>query len=419
MSFANEKSVIVVGGGVIGAASAHYLRQRGWRVTLVESGKFGAGCSHGNCGFVSPSHVLPLAEPGAVWKTLKGLCRSNSPFYIKPRFDPALWRWLLSFARHCNQRDMLHGAHALHALLQSSSALYAALARNSLACEYERKGLLFVYQHSKYFEKFAAVNQLLSETFKLPAKKMSGDEVTAFEPALKSGLAGGWFYECDAHLRPDRLMTSWRARLEADGVTILENTQALDLRHAPESRKAVALRTNKGEIVADAFVFALGAMTPMFASLIGCRIPIQPGKGYSLTMPRPNICPAVPLIFSEHKVAITPFQSGYRIGSTMEFSGYDATLNQRRLKLLKSGAEIYLREPYCEPLEEAWTGWRPMTPDSLPVIDFSPRFSNLVVAAGHGMLGISMAPGTGKLVAELLSGEPPHINIEPFKLARF
>ena len=148
-------------------------------------------------------------------------------------------------------------------------------------------------------------------------------------------------------------------------------------------------------------------------------MPIQPGKGYSLTMPRPSICPAVPLIFPETRVAVTPFQTGYRLGSTMEFAGYDATLNPRRLQLLRDGARPYLREPEAEPVEEAWFGWRPMTTDGLPIIDRGPALSNVMIAAGHGMLGLSMAPATGKLVAELLNGDEPHLDPGPYRVGRF
>jgi D-amino-acid dehydrogenase len=136
-------------------------------------------------------------------------------------------------------------------------------------------------------------------------------------------------------------------------------------------------------------------------------------------MPRPTKCPTTPLIFDEHRVAVTPMRSGYRLGSTMEFAGYDTTLNRRRLDLLKEGARHYLQEPYCEPVEEEWFGWRPMTPDSLPVIGRSPAFANVLIAAGHNMLGVSMAPATGKLVAELLSGRPPHLDPSPYSVARF
>ena len=150
---------------------------------------------------------------------------------------------------------------------------------------------------------------------------------------------------------------------------------------------------------------ATGAWTPLLNRELGCKVPIQPGKGYSITMPRPAKCPTIPLIFEEHRVAVTPMQSGYRLGSIMEFAGYDRTINPRRIEMLRSGASHYLLEPTAEPVVEQWYGWRPMTPDSLPIIRRSPARNNVVIAAGHNMLGLSMAPATGKQVAEMLSGE--------------
>jgi D-amino-acid dehydrogenase len=164
---------------------------------------------------------------------------------------------------------------------------------------------------------------------------------------------------------------------------------------------------------------AAGAWTPLLNEPLGYRVPIIPGKGYSVTMPRPAVCPTYPLIFEEHRVAVSPFRSGYRIGSTMEFAGYDATLNRSRLSLLYDGAKLYLRDSVCDPVQEEWWGWRPMVYDGKPVIDRSPALGNVVIAAGHGMLGLSMATGTGKLVAELLGNEKPHVDVGHYEISRF
>jgi D-amino-acid dehydrogenase len=409
--------VIVVGGGVIGAACAYYLSRSGWSVEVVDRGAFGAGCSHGNCGFVCPSHVLPLAEPGAVGKTLKALLKKNSPFYIKPRFDPALWRWLWRFTRRCNHDDMMKAGRAIQALLNSSRALYDQLTREEpLDCEWETRGLLFVIQSRQGMDHFAMTDKLLRDVFNMPAERYDDAALLKLEPALKPGAAGGWLYRGDAHLRPDRLMKSWRSVLESRGVRIREHWE---LKGIIGERRAQAIHTSEGRLEADAFVVAAGALTPMLNTQLGCRVPIQPGKGYSITMPRPRICPMYPMVFEEHRVAVTPMQSGYRIGSTMEFAGYDTTLNRRRLDLLREGARHYLQEPFCEPVEEEWYGWRPMTPDSVPIIDRSPAFENVIIAAGHNMLGLSMAPGTGKLVAEMLGGGDTHIDPSPYAVSRF
>jgi D-amino-acid dehydrogenase len=257
----------------------------------------------------------------------------------------------------------------------------------------------------------------MRETFGVEGTRYDGPALTAFEPALKPGLAGAWHYECDAHLRPDKLMASWRQLLEKQGVTVRERCEFRGF--ARQGRRVTGVETSAGVIPAGAVVVAAGAWTPLLHRPLGVRLPIQPGKGYSVTMSRPARCPATPMIFEEHRVAVTPMQSGYRLGSTMEFAGYDDTLNRSRLDLLIDGASHYLVAPTAEPVQEEWWGWRPMVPDGKPVIGPTPAFDNVLVAAGHGMLGLSMAPATGRLVTELLTGRPPHIDPAPYAATRF
>lgn len=414
MSTARGK-VIIVGCGVIGTACAHYLSRSGWTVEMIDRGKFGMGCSHANCGLICPSHVLPLAGPGAIRMALKALFQKDSPFAIKPRLDPALWGWLLRFARHCNTHDMLAAGKAIQALLQSSRAVYQELIeQEQLDAEWETRGLVFVFRSPAAMEHYVPTDRLLHEHFGLAATRYDGDALLRLEPALKPELAGGWYYGAEAHVRPDKLLSSWRERLETRGVTIREacEFQGFDR----QGRQARAVVTPHGALHAEAFVVATGAWTPLLQRHLGRPVPIQPGKGYSITMPRPATCPTIPLIFEEHRVAVTPMKSGYRLGSTMEFAGYDATLNRRRLDLLRAGASHYLQEPCAEPVLEEWYGWRPMTPDGKPIIDRSPVLDNVFVTAGHNMLGLSMAPATGRLVAELLGGTTPHIDPAPYRL---
>lgn len=410
--------VLVIGGGVIGTACAHYLAKDGWSVTVAERGELGKGTSFGNCGLVCPSHVLPLAEPGVVGKTLRALFARNSPFAIRPRLDPALWSWLIRFASRCNERDMLDAARGIHVLLESSMQEYRDLiAGESLECEWETRGLLFPYRSREALDAYEATDRLLGDRFGVPARKLVGEELLALEPALKPGLAGGWYYEDDAHLRPDRLLASWRANLAGRGVRFLADREVRSFRR--ENGTARAAVTSSEVIEADAFLVATGALTPFLNRELGGKVPIQPGKGYSLTMPRPSIAPAIPLIFPETRVAVTPFRSGYRLGSTMEFAGYDASIRRERLQLLRSGAEPYLREPYTEAVEDEWFGWRPMTTDSLPILDRAPVARNVWIAAGHNMLGLSMATGTGRLMAEMMAGRAPHLDPAPYRLDRF
>ncbi|MEM8709602.1 MAG: FAD-dependent oxidoreductase [Planctomycetota bacterium] len=416
--------VAVIGGGVIGGMSAWYLAKAGYQVTVIDRDQFGAACSHGNCGYVCPSHILPLCQPGAVTKTVRAMMRRNSPFAIKPRFSRSWLSWFWNFARSCNERDMMETARGTHALLQSSLALYRELVTGEgVECEWQERGLVFVYDDPKGFEGYAETDRLLREEFGVGATAYGPDEAVALEPALKPGIAGAWHYEGDCHLRPDKLLTELRARLEAMGVAFIESTTVEGF-EGGGSGTAARVRGRDGigaktSLAADQFVVATGAMTPFLNDHLGVNVPIEPGKGYSITMPRPGRMPSHPLIFEDSHVAVTPMETGYRIGSTMEFVGYNTAIHPKRLGLLTEAAEKYLVDPFGGEVTETWFGWRPMTWDGRPIIDRSPAHRNVWIAAGHSMLGLSLATGTGRLVAELIGGEDPHVDPGPFRVTRF
>jgi D-amino-acid dehydrogenase len=408
----------VIGGGVIGCSTAYYLSRLGWRVRIVEAGRVGRGCSHGNCGFICPSHVLPLTMPGTLWPAMKRMFHRDSAMYLKPRWDPTLWGWLMRFARTCRRADVLRVAAARHALLSSSMSLYRQLiAEQSLDLEWEDRGLLLVFKSPREFEDHERIAALVKKEFNIDARPYDARQLTDLEPALRPGPAGGWHYTGDAHLRPDRLMAGLAGLLHSSGVEILEQTSVSHI--TLENGRARAVETSAGELKADAFVLSAGARSPDFAAQLGCHIPIQPGKGYSITLPRPRIAPRTPIIFEEFHVAVTPWASGIRVGSTMEFAGYNSAINPRRIALFKRVAEESLRQVPNGPVEEEWCGWRPMTFDELPCIGPAPRVPNVIIAAGHGMIGMATGTASGKLAAELAAGEKPHIDPQPYSLQRF
>lgn len=424
-SAASGDHVAVIGGGVIGGMSAWYLAHAGYRVTVIDREVFGAACSHGNCGYICPSHILPLCQPGAVAKTMRAMCKRNSPFAVKPRLSGRFLSWFWNFARSCNERDMLETGRALHGLLQSSQSLYRELVYGrGIDCEWQEHGLLFVHDDAREFEGYAATDRLLREEFGVGATAYEAAAALELEPALKPGIAGAWHYEGDCHLRPDKLLFEVRTRLQAMGVEFLESTTVEGFeKGGPASGAArVYAQGVDGERVvvdADHFVVAMGAMTPFLNEHLGVRIPIEPGKGYSITMSRPGRMPKYPLIFEDSHVAVTPMETGYRIGSTMEFVGYDSSIHRKRLGLLTAAAEKHLVEPLGAEVTEEWYGWRPMTWDGRPIIDRSPAHANVWIAAGHSMLGLSMATGTGRLVTELIGGGETHLNPQPFSVSRF
>ena len=322
------------------------------------------------------------------------------------------------FALRCNRKDMLQAGTGRTALLESSRQLYEeVITAQGLQVQWKTDGLLFVYRDKPEFEKYAATDKLLRDEFGVAAEPIDGEQLSEMEPALKPELAGAWHYRNDAYLRPDVLMSEMRRTLQECGVQILTQREMKGF-VAPTVGAAAAVSTSSGNIEADEFVVATGPLTPMLNTALGCRIPIEPGKGYSITMARPKICPRYPMLLEEAHVGITPFDKGYRIGSTMEFAGYDSELNQERLQYLRDGATEYLVEPTAEPVEEEWFGWRPMTWDGLPYIDRTPRFGNVWVAAGHNMLGLSMGPATGKLISEMITGQTPHLDAKPYVIGR-
>ncbi|NBO91139.1 MAG: FAD-dependent oxidoreductase [Planctomycetia bacterium] len=420
------KHVAILGAGVIGVACAHYLRRAGYEVTLIDKGRLGGACSHGNCGYVCPSHVLPHAGPGAVKMVLRTLFQRNSPLSVKPRLDWNLFDWMLRFARKCDHTSMIRAGQALHRLLGASRRLYDELLADFDA-DWQTQGLLFVFHTKQAFDHYHEVDALMRREFGVGATPYPTGELQQLEPALRAEVAGAYHYPCDAQLRPDRLLSEWKKRLLADGVTIRENV--LFTGFARSASRLVAARTEQGDIPADAFVVATGAWTPLLADELRVRIPIQPGKGYSVTMPRsastqgvdtprsPNPIPRFPLIFEEHRVAVSPFADGYRIGSTMQFNGYDESTDPARVQLLLDSARLYLHDPCKGPIEETWWGWRPMVPDGVPVI--GPAGPNLWLATGHGMLGLSLATGTGRLVAEMIAGVATHVDPTPYRVQRF
>jgi D-amino-acid dehydrogenase len=212
-------------------------------------------------------------------------------------------------------------------------------------------------------------------------------------------------------------MQSWATRCTSNGVAIRENRAVDDV--VIRNGRAIAVRAGAEDYPAEAVIIAAGAWTPLLHRLIGVKVPIQPGKGLSITTSRPVRCPKYPLIFEERRVAVTPFADSYRVGSTMEFAGYDTTINPHRLELLKQGAAEFLQEPLGAERREEWMGWRPMVPDGLPIIGRAPRAENLWLASGHGMLGVTLATGTAKLIAELIAGQAPHVDPTPFRVGRF
>ena len=412
-----DRDVIVLGGGVIGLACALALRRDGRSVTVLEKSTLGGATSHGNCGTITPSHAMPLAMPGLIGKALKWMWQADAPFYLKPRLDLELMLWLLRFSRRCNWVHFKAVTRTKGELLRRSRELLAEwVAREQLDCGFEERGTLNVFRDAAQMAESRWLVDALRE-IDMPAEVWDGAQCRAREPALNDSIVGGYFYPGDAHLRPDRYAAEL-ARVARDaGVEFHEHRAATAFDTSGDRIDVV--HTTAGELRAKEIVFALGAWTPAMGRLLGLRVPIQPGKGYSITFERPAICPATPVVLKERSVCVTAWKDGYRLGSTMEFSGYDSSLNRTRLDALVRAAGEYLRDPVGPMRQEEWYGWRPMTHDDMPIIGRSRRWRNLVFATGHGMLGVSLSPVTAELVTEIVAGRRPSLDLAPYDPHRF
>ena len=413
-----RSDVLILGGGVAGLASALYLLKAGASVRVLEQGTPGCGSSHGNCGTITPSHAAPLAMPGTIGVALRSMLRADAPLYLNPRFDGPRLRWLLGFARRCNWRDFARATTARAALLQRSRLLLAALVQNEpLDCEFVEQGVLYVHRSRAKLAQDLRQHVPVLERLGIDVQRLSGDAVEAMEPALRPGVAGGLFHPGDAQLRPDRYAAELARRVIELGGAI--ECGARIERLATQAARVGTVHTSRGAFAGERVLLALGAWSPLLGRTLGLRLPMQPGKGYSLTYSRPARVPRHALALREASVCVTAWNEGFRLGSTMEFSGYSEGLNPRRLDALRRGAAEGLREPQGPELLESWWGWRPMSVDEVPIIGPSTRWSNLWLATAHGMLGVSMSTATGELIASMLAGTASPLDAAPYAPARF
>lgn len=407
--------VLVLGGGVIGLACALRLLRAGRSVTILERGGVGSGSSKGNCGTITPSH-LPLHKPGTLLKGLRWMLQADAPLRIKPSLDPAFLGWMLRFAGLCNRADYRRVAMLKASFLNASRTRLADWIREeALDCEFAETGTLYVYRNPASFERASDDPPLLRE-LGVAVQVLDGPSARRLEPALNASVIGAHFHPGDARLRPDRYIDALnQAVLNAGGRvhshTAIEGFEV-------EAGRVRKVRTAKAVFSGTDIVLALGAWSPLIGRQLGLRLPIQPGKGYSITYTRPDRAPRIPLVLKERSVCVSAWDSGYRLGSTMEFAGYDSSLNPTRLRALERGAAEYLDQPTGPKVEQQWYGWRPMTPDDLPIIGRAPGLTNLWLATGHGMLGVSLSAITAVLIEELLSGRPPSLDVSPLSPER-
>jgi D-amino-acid dehydrogenase len=407
------KSVVIIGGGVIGLCSAYYAARAGHRVTVIDrGGPCRDCCSMGNAGLVVPSHFVPLAAPGMVGMAMRMMLDPASPFYVRPRLSADLLEWGWLFIRAATAERVERAGPLLRDLNLVTRRCFEEL-DEALAADFDfaRNGLLMLCRTDDALveeQRTAARAHALG----MPAEVLDAKQTANLEPSVRMDVVGSVYFPLDCHLSPAKFMAALQDDLERSGVRFEWQTEVTGWR--TNGTKAVAVRTSRGEVTADEFVLAGGSWSPQVARGIGLRLRMQPGKGYSLTLDRPRRLPRVPAILVEARVAVTPMGGSLRFGGTMELAGIDHEVSPARVRGIVESACRYL--PDFTPGDfagvPAWHGLRPCSPDGLPYIGRTRRCDNVIVATGHAMMGLSLGPVTGRLVGEILSDRPPSLNID-------
>ncbi|MFT4681112.1 MAG: D-amino-acid dehydrogenase [Granulosicoccus sp.] len=395
----NTKHVMIIGGGVIGLCSAYYLRKSGCEVTVVDRSAEddSSGCSYGNAGFIVPSHFIPLAAPGMMSQGLKWMLKSDSPFYVKPRLDLDLIKWTLHFQRAATKARVDMVAPVLRDISLRSKTLFHEMSKD-FQFQMKDSGLRMMYKTEACR---AEELELAEQAAKLgiEAKELTSTQVQSMESSLETNVIGAITYPGDSSLNPSEFMHSLWQSLIGSGVKFIYNTEVLQLKM--DAGSISSLMTNSGELKADEFVLAGGTWSQNLAKQIGLNLPLQAGKGYNVTVQNPAQQVSMPSILCEAKVTVSPFESALRFGGTMELSGLDKSISQVRLNAIKKAVINYFPNYDSTVLDvpKPWAGLRPCSPDGLPYIGKTCKADNLIIAAGHAMLGLSLGPVTGEFVA--------------------
>ena len=414
-----SKHIVVLGGGVIGLSVAEACSRRGHRVTLIEQhGEQRSGSSYGNAGMVVPSHFVPMAAPGMVAMGLKWMWNPESPFYIKPRLDFDLLRWGLRFVRAASRAHVERCAPVLRDLHLASRQAYQELGAQGEAIGLVSKGLLMLCKESHTLDEETAM-AAKARALGVPAEVLDAAATARLDPGITMDIVGSVHYPLDCHLSPERLLAMLQQRAGQQGARLLWNTRVVGW--ARDGGRLRAVRTDAGEIEADEFVLSGGVWSDGMIRELGLRLPMQAGKGYSVTLPDPVELPALCSLLAEARVAVTPLGASLRFGGTMEMSGTSETVSPRRVEGILRAASRYFpnfKRAHFDGLAP-WHGLRPCAPDGMPYLGRSAAATNLLVATGHAMMGVSLAPVTAAIVARLLDAEPAGFDLQLLSPDRF
>lgn len=409
-----KKDVVIIGGGIIGLCSAYFLQKEGHKVRIFDKSGLNSGASFVNAGYLSPSHIIPLAAPGVMKKGLRWMFNPSSPLYIKPQLDSDFLKWVWAFNKSCNEDHVIKSAPIIRDITVLSQQLYEDI--NSIEgfnSHYEKKGLLMLCQTQKMLDeelKMAALAVKLG----LEARELSSNDIKDIEPKAEINTIGAVYYKCDHHSTPMEFMHKLKTYLIDKGVTIESMEEVVDL--VFNNSKIHALKTSKRQIQADEYVLAAGSWSSILSKAIGLKLLVQAGKGYKIdTIRNTNI--TVPAILAEAKAAVTPMNGFTRFAGTMEIAGINHNINPIRVNAIAKAVQDYYPNVKLTKSEkkEADCGLRPVSPDGLPYIGKSKKCNNLTIATGHAMLGWSMGTATGLLVSEIISNKKPTLPLDAFQ----
>ena len=412
-----KKRVVVIGAGIVGLSTAFYLRAAGHEVVVLDKGSLNEGASFVNAGYLTPSHIIPLASPGMISKGLKWMFNSSSPFYIKPRLDADLISWGWKFMRSCSKTHVQRSLSVIRDINILSKGLYHEM-HESMDFDFhlEDRGLLMAFQTAKAeAEEFSVMKA--AQDLGLDVSLLSPKEVDQLQPGVQMNIAGAYHYRCDAHTTPGIFMKQLQEYLLANEVTIHTKTTVSGFEVANNQIKKV--QTDQGDFAADEVVFAAGAWTEKLLKPLKIALSVQAGKGYRINVTAPTGI-SMPAILMESKVAVTPMQGFTRFSGTMEIAGINNKIRVNRVQAIAKAASNFYKDITVtkEDQDQAQCGLRPLSPDGLPFIGRHSSCSNLVMATGHSMMGWSLGPATGKLVTEIISNKKSSMPIDVFSPER-
>lgn len=410
---------VIIGGGIIGLSSAYYLLKDGWEVTLVDQTDLTDSCSYGNLGMIVPSHFVPLAAPGIVAQGIRWMFNSKSPFYVKPSLSFELMNWGLKFIHSANQKHVDQSGPHLTAINLLSKQLYEKLSDEpGFDFAFEKKGIMMYYKTEKVAEEEIHMAEK-AQQMGLDVSVLTAAEAQALEPAIALDVLGAVHYRCDAHLYPNKLNQQLIQYLKNNGVQFVIGKPVKSIQIKNQSIQSIEVDNQL--IKGDKFVMAAGSWMPSLLKMVQVQLPMMPGKGYSFTQESPAQQLQIPAILCEARVAITPMNNQLRFGGTMEIGPINNKINMNRVKGIVESVPSYLPglSVSMPTTDQVWYGFRPCSPDGLPYIGYTSKYNNLLVAGGHAMMGLSLGPATGNLIAALATKQATPINIKAFNPNRF